>query len=855
MSMWSRIVNVFRGDRVSQDILEEIEGQIGAGSVLRTMDECRDVRVVAWLDSLRADTVFAWRQIRKKKVTSAVAILSLALAMGACTSAFRLIDALLLRPLPVAHPEQLYLLERQGVGFTGKPETGDFWAYPAFQRMRAAVKGKAELIAASYAWPMDVTYRSDAEMEKAYLQYVSGWMFGAFGLHPAAGRLFTENDDLKPSAHPYAVISYDYWVRRFGRDARVLGNTFRLGDRVYEIVGVAPRQFTGTETGIFTDVFLPAMMSPDAMRDDATWHRTLVQLRPGVEIEPVRARLDSVSRNFERERAKGFKGMPREAIERFINLKMLMVPAAAGASNMQRDYRIALIAMGVLVALVLLIACANVANLMTAQAATRSREMALRVSIGAGRWRLIQLVLVESAWMAFLAAALGGWFAWQSAPFVVGMINPASNPARLILPADWRVAGFALALTVVVMLLFGVAPALRASAVKPANALKGGSDPHRRRGLTHTLIAAQVAFCFLVLFVAGLFAATFERLSHVETGFSSERLLALDAVAPKNEPRVYWEQVAEHLRAVPGVEKVAMAGWPLLAGGAWNSFISVEGAPPGPTLGYFLDVSPGWVDVMKIRFIQGGDFRPNDGSAAIVNEAFVKEFFRGSDPMGKPFTKGRTQFQIVGVVADTPYRSMREPILPVAFVPFQTATISQDTFMVRTRSADPLAMAATLRREVTLARSEFRVSNVRSQAELVAAQTVRERLIATLALFFAGVALLLAAIGLYGVLDYSVLQRRREIGIRIAIGAQAMDIAKRVAAEVFGMVMAGAVIGLALGMASVKYIEALLYRVKPGDPVMLAIPMVTLVAAALLAAAPAVVRAVRIDPVKMLRSE
>ena len=290
----------------------------------------------------------------------------------------------------------------------------------------------------------------------------------------------------------------------------------------------------------------------------------------------------------------------------------MLNPASSGASNLQNEYRRSLLALGVLVALVLLIACANVANLMSAQAASRAREMALRVSIGAGRWRLVQLVLVESTLLALFAGAIGAAFAWWAAPFVVSMINPPDNPARLPLPADWRVLGFGLALTLGVTLLFGLIPALRASAVKPASALKGGEDPHSRRRLMHALIAAQVAFCFLVLFVAGLFAATFERLSNRPVGFVADRLLNLDTVAPRQEPPVLWNQVAEHLRRLPGVKSVALANWPLLSDNGWNGFVSVNGAPPGPVLAYFLAISPGWADAMKIPFVDGRDFRPDE---------------------------------------------------------------------------------------------------------------------------------------------------------------------------------------------------------------------------------------------------
>jgi predicted permease len=879
MSLWSRVANVFRGDGLSREIDEELQSHLAEaiaegrdpaearrafGSALRKREESRDIRLIGWLDSLRADAVFGWRQLLKKKVTSAAAVLSLALAIGACTSAFRLIDAMLLRPLPVSHPERLYALCREGIDFDGQVRRGYAWAYPSFRLMREAVKGQAELLAISYAERTDVTYKSDQEMEKAYLQYVSGWMFGTFGLHPTLGRLFTENDDLQPGAHPYAVLSYDYWKRRFALDPSAVGRTLRMGDRLYEIVGVGPESFTGTETGTVTDIFVPTMMHAAVTRSDWTWMQALARLKPGVAVEPVRQKLHATSQAFEEERAKGFNGMTRQRIVAFLSQTLMLEPAAAGVSGMQQDYRRALMALGVLVALVLLIACANVANLMTAQAAARAREMALRVAIGAGRWRLVQLVLVESAWLAFLAAGLGGLFAWWSAPFVVSRINPADNPARLALPADWQVLGFGLALTIGVIFLFGLAPALRASAVKPASALKGGSDPHSRRRAMHALIAVQVAFCFLVIFVAGLFTATFERLSKRPTGFSSERVLLLETVAQRTQAPVYWDQVAEDLRAIPGVEAVALAGWPLLGGNAWNGFVSVNGAPPGPVLAYFLNVSPGWLGAMKIALIEGRDFGASDTSpgVAMVNETFAKQYFGGESPMGKLFAKGESRYQVVGVVRDSPYRSMREPTLPVAYVPFHPVDaggamqpIRQGTFVVRTSSANPLALASTLRREVPRARSGFRVSNIRTQAELVRAQTIRERLLAMLALFFAAVALLLAGIGLYGVLDYSVVQRRREIGIRMAIGAQAGDIARRVTADVFRMVLTGALAGLVLGMASVRYIEALLFDVRAGELGMLAVPMVTILVAAMLAALPAVIHAVRIDPVSMLRVE
>jgi predicted permease len=881
MSILTRIANAFRGERVNREIDEELEAHVeeamasgrdaeearrALGSPLRHREESRDVRILARLDSLLADTGFGWRQLKKNKITSAAAVLSLALAIGACTAAFRLIDALLLRPLPVTGAERLYLVARQGLSMDGTPGTFDGTEYPLYQQMRATVRDQAELIALSYNARVDLTYGTDEEMEKAHLQYVSGQMFGAFGLRPAAGRLLTESDDDKPEGHPYAVLSYDYWASRFGKDPNVVGRTFRMGDTRYEIVGVIEEPFTGTEPGSVTDIFVPTMMNEGVKHADWSWIRVMAHLRPGVTGESLQAKLQADFRVFEEEQAKNVAGVPKAKLANFLNQKIVLQAATAGVSEMQKDNRPGLIALGVLVGLVLLIACANVANLMTAQAAARAREMALRISLGAGRARLVQLVLVESAWIAVLAAGIGGLFAWWSAPFVVGRINPPDNPARIALPADWRLMGFALALTLAVTFLFGLIPALRASAIKPASALKGGEDPHSRRRLMNALIAAQVAFCFLVLFVAGLFVTTFERLSHQPNGFSAERVITFDTVARKPQSPVFWNQVIEHLKAQPGVEAAALTGWPLLDGNGWNGFVAVNGRPPSQALAYFLGVSRGWIDTMKIRLIDGREFLESDvyPGTAIVNEAFARAYFDGEDPVGRSFerTFDHTHFQIVGLVGDARYRNMREPLTPTAYVPFQAVgasgglqPTSKETYIVRTAGANPLALAGTLRQEISWARPEFRVSRVRTQQEINAAHTVRERLLAMLATFFSAVALLLAGIGLYGVLHYSVLQRRREIGIRMAVGAQGSNIASLVTVEVFAMVMAGAVAGVVLGIVSVRYIESLFYQVKATDASMLAFPALAILGAALVAAVVPVIRAVRIDPAMMLRVE
>jgi putative ABC transport system permease protein len=883
MSLWSRVANVFRGERLSREIAEEMESHI-AEAVERGRDpgEARlalgrnhqqrrqretsyEIRTVGWLALLRADIVFGYRQLKRNKVTSAVAILSLALAMGACIGAFRLIDALLWRPMPVAHAERLYAISREVFTLEGKPIRSDMWAYPSFSLMRDAVKDQAQLIAVSPASRTDLTYGSDQDMEKANIQYVSGSMFPAFDLQPALGRLLAESDDRTPGSAPYAVLSYDYWKQRFGQDPHVVGRTMRIGKELYQITGVVNGPFTGTEPGTMIDIFLPVMMHPAVTHSDASWARTLVLVKPDTALEPLREKLRAISRVFEQQRAQGFTGPTRLFFQKIIDATLLMEPAGAGISTLQEEYRKALGILSILVAMVLLIACANVANLKMAQSATRSREMALRVAIGAGRGRLVHMLLVENAMLAALAAGLGALFAWRSAPLVVTMIQSSDTPVRLLLYADWRVLGFGAGLVFFVLLLFGVIPALRTSAVKPVSALKGGDDdPHSRSRLMHGMIAAQVAFCFLVIFMSGLFVRTFESLSNKPLGFSPENLLLLDVVTQQGQPPVVWDQIADKLRDVPGVERVAIAGWPLLSGGAWNNFVSVGGGPPSPLFTYLLAISPGWSETMKIPLLDGRDFRSSDTTPgeAMVNQAFVKTFFDGKNPIGKTFQERENHYQVVGVVADAPYSNLRDAIVPVAYIPFHEVNAqgvaqpeTEETFLVRTSGSHPLALASVLRKAIPQARAGFRVSNLRTQEELVRAQTIRERLLAMLAAFFSFVALLLAAIGLYGVLSYSLQQREREFGIRIAVGAGIGDIAWQATSRIFLMVTLGAVIGASLGIASVRYVETLLYGVKGSDPVMLIGPALVLLTISLLFALPVIVRASRIDPKLMLRAE
>lgn len=888
MSRWSRVRNVFRSERLCTDLDEELQSHLkeaiengrdpvearrAFGSMLRYREESRDARIISWLDGLRADAVFGWRQLKKSKVTSLAAILSLGLGIGACTACFRLIDAVLLRPLPVAHPERLHVIAFEPrVGVTGYPNVFDSCSYPLFRAMRDAVKDDADLIAVSYSERTDLTYKTDEEMEKAYRQYVSGSMFNTFGLQPALGRLLTPDDDGQPGMHPYAVLSYDYWKTRFGRNPNIIGRTFRMDNNLYEIVGIGPEGFTGTETGTVVDIFVPmAMKTPTTLvSPNNFWLRTLVLLNPGVAADAVRGKVRTVYAISEAERAKTLPQTSQRLRSQFFNQKLLLEPAAAGRSNLQRDYRRSLVAIALLVGLVLLIACANVANLMTGQAAARGREMAIRVALGGGRWRLMQLVLVEGAWLGFLSSALGGILAWWSAPVIVRMINPPDSPVRLVLPLDLRVVVFDLTLTLGVTLLFGLAPSLNTSQIKPTGALKGGENPHSRRRMMHSLIAAQSAFCSLVLFVACLLVTSFERLSNQPTGFSADRVLNLETLSHQPESPVFWEQVARRLSSAPGIEASGLTGWPLMSGESMIDYVSTYGAPPSEVFSDFLLVSPGWIDTMKIPLLDGRDFLPGEANpnVAIVNESFAKEYFDGASPVGKWFDTvkadgRRIRYQIVGYVRDARSRdNLRVPIRPTSYIPFRSVDAAgnlrptaRGTFVVRTAAPNPLALASTLRREVARERSDFRVSNIRAQSEINQSATLRERLLARLAFFFALVAILLACVGIYGVLDYSVVQRRREIAIRMAVGARAIDITRRVTLQVLSIVIAGSVTGLLLGIVIARYVQILLFHVGVSDPTLLVFAVSQIMIAALVSALRPVMRAVHIDPAELLRVE
>jgi len=849
--------------------------RLQTGGASQAMDALRDQRGWPWLQSLFSDGAFAWRQMNKHRAVTAAAILSLGLAVGATTAAFRLLDAVFWRPLPIAHPERFYVLGWNTTTSRGEPEYRDDFTYPTFRGYRTAVGDRGEVLILGSVSRQEIVI--DADVERATRQHVSGNVFSAFGLQPVLGRLLDRSDDMEPRGRDVAVISYDFWTRRFGRDPAVVGRTFRWGRTTIEIVGVSPQGFTGTEPGRITDFFAPATLNTQALNNPGwSWFRIWVRPSDGTSPEQVRQLLQS---QVKRDREEAVKFLapdsPGPRIAAFLNEQILLAPAGAGVSGLQRTFRRPMLILAGLVVLVLLIACSNVANLLIAQAVARGREMALRVSIGAARWRLIQLVLVESALLAVCASIAGAIFAWWAAPFVVSLLA-FQEPVQLVLDMNWRVLGFGIVLTMAVTMLFGLIPALRASAVRPVGALKGHDDPHRHRRVVRSLIGAQMAFCLFVVFIAGLFGSTLRNLANRPLGFDADRLLLLEinVAGDKQSPQV-WASVGDRIRTAPGVEATSFAGWVPLSENRWRAPVTVPGQPQDPdNETYFLGVSPGYFDTMRIGLVAGRDFRIDDTpptrdgqvpvpGTGIVNEAFARAYFDGRSPIGqhvlvRQFKRGPQEkdvdaaMEIVGMVRDSVYNDLREPMRPTVFVPNEAT--NHAALVIRT-TGDPLPLGPILRREVTQAHSDFRVTNIGTQDAFVQRQMLRERLLATLSLFFAIVALFLASVGLYGVLNYAVIQRRREFGVRMALGARAAHVVRGVTAEMMSPVGVGTLVGLGAGLAFGSLVERILFEVKATDAMSVTVPLLTLAVVAALAAVPPAIRAVRIDPARTLRSE
>ena len=848
-----------RGGSVSESARA---ARVQAGGVTQALDSLRDQRALPTLDALAADLVFGWRQIVRHRTVTRSAVLSLGLAMGATLAAFRLVDALLLRPLPVADPSRLFAITTSTLDMDGALEERDDFDYPTFRRFRSATAGRADLMLIGMAVRRPIRIDPPAS-EPAVQQFVSGNVFSALGLQPALGRLLGPADDVTPGGHPVVVISHDFWRGRFAGDNGVIGKTFLIGERRVEIVGVAPEGFTGTEPGALTDFFIPATMNPEALDSVGwSWFRVWLKPSPGVRVEEVRALLQTQFRVDVLARAKKLPSdTPRSRIDAFLTQHLDLQAAGAGVSATQKAFRRPLWILAALATLLLVIACGNVANLLLARAMSRRTEMSLRVSIGAGRGRLLQLLLVESALLALFSCVAGALFATWAAPVVVAMLGSADQPIRLVLPLDRRMLAVACALTTGVTALFGLAPALRASAVRPIGALRG-RDPSQR--LSAFLLCTQMALCVFLLFGASLFLGTFKRLVEKPLGFAPHDLLHIIVEGRTKLDPTKWEQLATSLHGTPGVESVAVAGWAPLTGNRWRSSITIDGRSSEPNAPNWVTVSPGYFATMKTPVFEGREFRWDDrppgagprtaSGVAIVNHAFARTYFDGQSPIGRQVIVDGSgaAMEIIGTVADAVYFDVREPVHPAVFVPLSTGTGA--TVLVRTTAHMP-DVPALLRRDLSRLDPSLIVRDVVPFEAIVTRQMIRERLLAILSAFFAGLALVLAGIGLYGLMNYSVSRERRQIGLRMALGARPRHVISLIIARLMAAICIGAVAGVVCGLAFSGTVATVLFEVDPASPEVLMIPLVTLGAIAVLAAIAPVLHAVRIDPAETLRVE
>jgi len=890
MSWISRAVGVFRSGRLNRDLDDEIRFHLEArieeytseglsfaeasararrefGSPALVRDASRDIKLLPRLDAILRDVTFAIRLWRRNKLVVGAALVSLSLAIGACTAAFSLIDAVILRTLPVDDPSSLIYVALRA---PDEPRDALSFNYPLFREMRAASARQVRLFAVSDQAKREAAFDDTAYAEKVYAQWVSGDAFAILNVKPALGRVLASTDDINPGQHPVAVLSYDFWRRRFGGNPAVLGRWVTIREKTLQIVGVAARGFTGVEPGIMTDVWAPTMMWDDrAIADpDTRWFRTWGRIQPGVADEQVRTVLQTIFTTFAREKVALRPEESQDRLNRLLNTRVHLRSAATGPSGLRQNFAVALWTLAAIAALVLLIAAMNVASLLVARAAARQREMALRAAIGAGRGRLIQQALIESGLLALASCVLGALLSIVVTPRLVSMISTSGTTVRLDVQPDWRVLAFLGAMAVFVTFVFGLAPALRASAASPADALRSGGGRHSTAvNSFRPLVASQIAFSFVVLFVGGLCLTSFVKLLRTDLGFDPDNLALVNITASttglsQEQTLPSWIALVERLDQTPGIDAASFSRWGLFSGSGRNKTVRIPGRPVDGYTPWYMPVSPRFLRAMRIPLVAGRDFewrdvRPAVPTAVIVNESFASRYFPGESAIGKRFVRvdagaALVDQEVIGVVKDAKYTDLREPAPPTVYEPYQPQNAA--VLQVRTR-LEMGALVATLRGEVPRAHAAFRLGDVTPQSTLVANHLVRDRALAVLSAFFSLVAGVLVMVGVYGLLSYSVVQRTREIGIRLALGAQSSQIVTLVLSGIGGVTLAGLVIGGVGAAFAGRFMTTLLFEAERAGIWSIAAPLLSLLAVCALAALVPARRAARIAPTTALTIE
>jgi predicted permease len=831
-------------------------------------------------DEMFQDLRYGVRMLLKSKGFTVVAVLSLALGIGANTAVFSVVNAVLLKALPTSHPEQLVLfrwLGGQGVvrGFIGSTEkdaatgldTSTSISYPAFERFRDQNQTLTSVFA--FASLGQLNLNADGQAEMARGQAVSGSYFVGLGVSAVLGRTLTSEDD-KPTAEPAAVISYRYWQRRFGSDPAVIGKSVYLSGTAFTVAGVTPPEFFGTlDVGSAPDITVTmavlAQMSPRAaerQRSATTWWLQIMgRLKAGANVMQAQAELSGILQLHVLE-------LPSAAGEQIIAPQITLASGSRGLMEQRRRFSSQFAILMAIVGLVLLIACINLANLLLARAAMRQKELAVRVSVGASRLRLIRQLLTESALLAGLGGGMGLLFAFWGKDVLLALLTGNHNEFVVDLGLDWRVLGFTAVVSVLTGLLFGLAPALRATRIELTPMLKensGSRGPARSR-LSRALVVAQVATSLVLLIAAGLFVGTLRNLNQIDAGFNRENLLIF-RVNPQYETarraNVYQE-MTERIAALPGVRAVSSSRNPLLAGSYSSENLTVPGYTPraGEEMkARIASVAPNFLATMEIPLLLGREFTPQDNqqapNVAVVNQELAQRFFPNQNPLGQRFILNGKEMQIVGVARDAKYGGIREAIPPVVYLPYLQDRLGPPpvmSFAVRTLG-DPSAATAALRQTVLSIDRNLPLFDVRTQSELIERDFAQERLFGTLSSFFGLLALALVCIGLYGMMSYTVARRTHELGIRMALGAPGGAVLRMVLGESLRLVLTGLVIGLAAALGTTRWIASLLFGLTPTDPLTLALATLLLLAVAALAGWLPARRAARVDPMVALRHE
>jgi predicted permease len=814
------------------------------------------------------DLRFAVRMLLKNPGFTVVAALTLALGIGANTAIFTLMDAVLLKRLPVKQPEQLI----EPMMVSGK--TYNSFSWQAFQHWRQRNQSLSGLIASSNSRFYCVV--EGAAPERVAGQYVTGDFFSVLGVSPAIGRMITPGDDRFEAPNAVAVISDGYWSRRFGRDPEALGKRIVVEDVPLTIVGVAPAEFFGLQVGSRVDLWAPLATEPLMRRPSLTssvgykWLQLVGRMKPGISLDQARADLDLLFRPAVIEPELALQTGP-EAERRGLDWRLKVEPAGNGLSLLREQFSKPMAILMVIVGLVLLIACANLANLLLTRAATRRREIAVRLALGAGRARLIRQLLTESLLLALIGAAAGVLLANFGAQYLLNILASGMTPVLLDVQPDSRALVFTGLLSVLTALLFGLAPALRASRSDLIAALKGGGRGLEfggsRQRLSRSLIVAQIAISLILLVGAGLFLRTLGNLHSIDLGFERENVLlvALDpshsGYAPE-QMRHSFLALLDGIQAIPGVRSASLSWNPPVAGGGSSRTVSLEGRAPGPESKreiYVNWVAPRYFETLGVPLIAGRDFGPHDTPdsprVVILNQTMARVFFSDANPIGQRIRVGDNDIrEVVGVVGDSHYLEVREKITPTLYLNTFQSPAPGGEFAIRA-TGDPNAVIPAVRREIERHVKGMAIANVRTLASQVDAWIVQERLVALLSSCFSGLALFIAAVGLYGVLSYTVARRTQEIGVRMALGARPRDVMAMILKEITWLVCLGLAFGVPLALILGRFTDDLLYGLTPTDPLTIVAGILVMLAVALLAGYVPARRASRVDPMASLRIE